>query len=98
MKIGGQVEEMRKFKEEIIYIFDDVKFKVYKWELNIKELEDQNMINFSKILGQVWDKEDEILEIKILLFSDDTLVIKKIIFSYFGKVYDSLGILFLTMV
>lgn len=30
MKTGGQVEEMRKFKEETVYILDDAKFKVHK--------------------------------------------------------------------
>ena len=49
---------MRKFKEQTTYILEDAKFKVHKWKSNIKELEDQNMPNPSKILGQVWDKED----------------------------------------
>ena len=30
MKIGGQVEEMRKFKEETFRILEDAKFKVHK--------------------------------------------------------------------
>ena len=51
MKTGGQVEEMRKFKEETTYILQDAKFKVHKRESNIKELEDQNMPNPSKMLG-----------------------------------------------
>ena len=38
MKTGGQVEEMRKFKEETIYIFGDAKFKLHKWESNIKRV------------------------------------------------------------
>ena len=97
MKTGGQVEEMRKFKEETIYILDYAKFKVHKWESNIKELEDQNMPNTSKILGQVWDKEDDTLEIKIPPFSDDTPVTKKTILSHLGKVYDPLCILSPTM-
>ena len=45
MKTGGQVEEMRKFKEETTYIHEDAKFKVRKWESNIKELEEQNIPN-----------------------------------------------------
>ena len=53
MKTGGQVEEMRKFKEETTHILEDAKFKVHKWESNIKELKDQKMPNPSKILGQV---------------------------------------------
>ena len=98
MKTGGQIEEMRKFKEETTYILEDAKFKVHKWESNIKELEDQNMPNPSKILGQVWDKEDDTLEIKIPPFSNDTPVTKKTILSHLGKVYDPLGILSPTMV
>jgi len=30
MKTGGQVEEMRKFKQETTYILNDAKFKVHK--------------------------------------------------------------------
>jgi len=97
MKTGGQVEEMKKFKEETTPILEDAKFTVHKWESNIKELEDQNMPNPSKILGQVWDKEDDTLEIKIPPFSKDTPVTKKSILSYLGKVYDPLGILSPTM-
>ena len=97
MKTEGQVEEMRKFKEEANHILEDVKFKVHKWESNTKELEDQNLPNPSKILGQVWDKEDDILEMKILPFSNDTPVTKKIILSHLGKMYDLLGILSPTM-
>ena len=51
MKTGGQVEEMRKFKEETTHILEDAKFKVHKWESNIEELEDQNMPNPSKRLS-----------------------------------------------
>ena len=98
MKTGGQIEEMRKFKEEATYILEDAKFKVYKWESNIRELEYQNMPNLSKILGQVWDKEDDTLEIKIPPFSNNTPVTKKTILSHLGKVYDPLGILSPTMV
>ena len=97
MKTGGQVEEMEKFKEETTHILEDAKFTVHKWESNIKELEEQNMPNPSKILGQVWDKEDDTLEIKIPPFSKDTPVTKKSILSHLGKVYDPLGILSPTM-
>ncbi|XP_044168589.1 uncharacterized protein LOC122952842 [Acropora millepora] len=55
------------------------------------------MPNTSKILEQVWDKEDDTLEIKIPPFSDDTPVTKKTILSHLGKVYDPLGILSPTM-
>ena len=49
MKTGGQIEEMRKFKAETTHIREDAKFKVHKWQSNIKELEDQKMPNPSKI-------------------------------------------------
>ena len=68
-----------------VRMVEDAKFKVHKWESNIKELEDQNTSNPSKILGQVWDKEDNILEIKITPFSKDTPITKKTILSYPGK-------------
>ena len=55
------------------------------------------MPNDSKILGQVWDKVDDTLEIKIPPFSNDTPVTKKTILSHLGKAYDPLGILFPTM-
>jgi len=86
MKAGGQVEEMEKLKEETTHILEDAKFIVHKWESNIKELEDQNMPNPSKILGQVKDKEDDTLEIKIPSFSKDTSVTKKsILIVIWGK-------------
>ena len=88
---------MRKFKEEATHILGDAKFKVHKWESNTKELEDQNLPNPSKVQGQVSDKEEDILEMKILPFSNDTPVTKKIILSHRGKVYDLLGILSPTM-
>ena len=97
MRTGGQVEEMRKFKEETTHILEDTKCKVHKWESNIKWLEDQNMPNPSKILGQVWDKEDDTLEIKIPPISKGTPVTKKTILSHLRKVYDPLGILSPTM-
>ena len=96
MKTGGQVEEMRKFKEETTYILEDAKFKEHKWGSNIKELEDQNMPNPSKILGQVWDKEDDTLEIKIPPFSNDTPVTKKTILSHLGKVGRYLNLIAVT--
>ena len=49
------------------------------------------MPNPSKILRQVWDKEDDILEIKIAPFSKDTPITKNTILSYHGKVYDPLN-------
>ena len=97
IKTGEQFEEMRKFKEEATHVLEDAKFKVHRWESNIKELEDQNLPNPSKILGQVWDKEDNTLEIKIPPFSNDTPVTKKTTLSHLGKVYDPLGILSTTM-
>ena len=54
-----------------VRMVEDAKFKVHKWESNIKELEDQKMLNPRQILGQVWDKEDDILEIKIATFSKE---------------------------
>ena len=88
---------MKTFKEEnTTHIVEDAKFTVHKWESNIKELKCQNMPNPSKILGQVWDREDNTLEIKIPPFKD-TPVTKKSILSHMGKVYDPLGILSPTM-
>ena len=55
------------------------------------------MLNPSKILGQIWDNEDDTLEIKIPPFSKDTPIIKKTILSLLGKVCDPLGILSPTM-
>ena len=93
IKTGGQIEEMQRFKEETTHILKDARFEVHKWESNQKELEDNSMPNPSKILGQVWDKEDDSLGIKIPPFSDDTPITKKTILSHLGKVYDPLGIL-----
>ena len=58
---------------------------MHKWEPNIKELEEQNIPNPSKILAQVWEKVDDTLEMKIPPFSNDTPVTKKTILSHLGK-------------
>ena len=78
---------MKKFKEET------TQFTVHKWESNIKEWEGQKMPNPSKLPGQVWDKEDDTLKIKVPPFSNDTPVTKKSILRHLGKVYDPLGVL-----
>lgn len=77
---------MKTCKGETTHILEDAKFTVHKSESNVKDLEDQDMPNPSKILGQVWHKEDDTLEIKIPQFSKDTPVV-------WGKCFNPLGIL-----
>lgn len=61
MKIGSGVEELKEFKQEVIEIFEGVRFLVYKWEFNILELDSED--NLSKLFGFVWDKREDVLEI-----------------------------------
>ena len=77
---------MQRFIEETTHILEDARFEVHKWESYQKELEDDSMPNPSKILGQIWDKENDSLEIKIPPFSEDTPITKKTILSHLGKV------------
>jgi hypothetical protein len=91
MKTGSDTDDLRKFKEESSIILEDAKFPIHKWESNITCLEDENMPNPSKILGHVWDKQEDTLEFEAATMPENQPVTKRSILSRLGRVYDPLG-------
>ena len=63
MQTGGNVEKLMRFKEESTAIIESARFPVHMWESNVKFLESEGMPNPSKILGHVWNKDDDTLEL-----------------------------------
>ena len=55
------------------------------------------MPNPGKILGHVWNKREDTLEIQIPAVPDNEPVMKGSLLSQLGKVYDPLGIMSPTM-
>ena len=86
MQPGGNVEKLMRFKKESTAILESVKF-----------LEIDGMPNPSKILGHVWNKDDDTLELLAKPFPQEHPVTKRTILSYLGTVYDPLGIISPTM-
>ena len=77
MKAGSEIEEIRNLKSEATEILESAKFPVHKWELNILELESENMPNAGKILGHLWDKREDTLELQIKKVSEDQPVTRE---------------------
>ena len=98
MKTGSEIEEMSKFKSEATEMLGSAKFPVHKWESNILELESENMPNPGKILGHLWDKREDTLELQIKKVSEDKPVTKRTILSQLGSIYDPLDMISPTMV
>jgi hypothetical protein len=97
MQISNDIEELSKFKEEAIHIFESAQFPIHKWESNVLELDTEP--NPSKILGHFWEKRDDSLEIKVDASSTEgSPVTKRTILSQLSSVYDPLGIMSPTMV
>ena len=97
MQKGGNVEKLMRFKEESTAILESARFPVHKWESNVKFLESEGMPNPSKILGHVWNKDDDTMELLPKPFPQEHPVTKRTILSYLGTVYDPLGIISPTM-
>ena len=97
MQMGGDQEQLVKFKKESTEILENAKFPVHKWESNVRSLESENMPNPSKILGHTWNKEEDTLKFPAKPFPEDQPVTKRTILSYLGAIYDPLGIVSPTM-
>ncbi len=94
MQTGGDIDDLQKFKTETELIFESAKFPIHKWESNVVTLEDENP---SKILGHLWNTQEDTLEIQVHTVPENESVTKRSILSLLGKVYDPLGIISPTM-
>ena len=97
MQIEGDQQQLVKFKKESTEILENAKFPVHKWESNVGSLESENMPNPSKILGHIWNKEEDTLEFPAKPFAEGQPVTKWTILSYLGAICDPLGIVSPTM-
>ena len=95
---GTNVEDLEKFKTQAIDILEDGKFTIHKWESNVGKLESENMRNPSKILGHIWDKREDTLQVPINKIEEGKPVTKNTILSQLARVYDSLSIISPTLV
>ncbi|XP_068671092.1 uncharacterized protein [Montipora foliosa] len=97
MQMGGDQEELVKFKKESTEIFENAKFPVNMWESNVGSLESKKMPNPTKILGNTWNKEEDTLEFPAKPFAEDQPVTKRTTLSYLEAIYDPLAIVSPTM-
>ena len=90
---GDDVASLAKFKEEASDILESGKFPVHKWESNDEWLESNDMENPTKLLGHVWDKREESLEVTVLNYPEHEPITKRSILSHLGSIYDPLGVI-----
>lgn len=104
---GNTIQEAKQRKTEAIEILGDATFSLHKWASNAKELEDDNdpkgenaeqtvakqqlETKETKILGIIWNKENDTLGIQIAGEKTET-VTKRNILSRLAKIYDPMGI------
>ena len=72
MKTGVDVRELSRFKEEAIEILESAKFPVHKWESDVQELDKEP--NQSKILGLMWDKREDTLEMQVKMNKNSSVM------------------------
>ena len=63
LKTGSDVRELSRFKEEATETLETAKFPVYKEKSDVQELDEEP--NPSKIIGLMWDKKQDTLEIQV---------------------------------
>ena len=88
LKTGSGVRELSRFKEEATEILESAKCPVHKWESDVQELDEEP--NPSKILGLMWDKREDRLEIQ---FSNEAIYSESA-----ERYYDPLGVISPTIV
>ena len=59
VKTSDKVEELENFKREASYILESAKFPIHKWKCNVLQLESEDIVNPSKILGHTWEKKQD---------------------------------------
>ena len=95
MKTGGDVEELKRFKQEATEILESARFPAHKWESNVPELDSKT--NPSKLLGVAWNKKEDTLEIRAQREEVKSLT-KRSILSQLSSIYNPLGLISPTMV
>ena len=98
MNSGDTVEEIEKFKREASDILENAKFPIHKWESDLLELESEDAVNPSKILGHPWEKTQDTLEVNVKPLEDEQPVRKRQMLSRLGGIYDPLGFISPTVV
>ena len=63
LKTGSDVRELSRFKEEATETLETAKFPVHKGKSDVQELDEEP--NPSKIIGLMWDKKQDTLEIQV---------------------------------
>ncbi|CAB4014977.1 Pro-Pol poly [Paramuricea clavata] len=91
MKSGNNLEDLQKFKREVSDILKNAKFPIHKWESNLPELESEDVADLSRILGHIWQKAQDTLEVNVESLPDDQLVTKRKMLRR-GGIYDPLGL------
>ena len=71
MKTGSDIRELSRFKEEAIEILQNAKFPVHKWESDVQQPDKEP--NQSKILGLMWDKRKDTLEIQVKMSENSSV-------------------------
>ena len=95
MKTGGDVRKLSRFKEQAIEILENAKFPVHKGESDVQQLDEEP--NPSKILGLMWDKREDTLEIQLKM-NENSSVTKRSILSELCAIYNPLGVMSPTIV
>ena len=98
MNSGDTVEEFEKFKQEASDILEDAKFPIHKWESDLLELESEDAVNLSKILGHPWEKTQDTVEVNVKPLEYEQPVTKRKMLSRLGGIYDPLGFISPTVV
>ena len=72
MKTSDNVEELENFKREASDILESAKFPIHKWKSNVLQLESEDMVNPSKILGHTYgEPKQDTLEVNVKPLPDN---------------------------
>ncbi|PFX20055.1 hypothetical protein AWC38_SpisGene15508 [Stylophora pistillata] len=93
MKTGKEEEELEKFKREATSLLESGKFPVHKWESDVERLKGEDSTNYGKILGTVWDKREDVLEVQVTEPRVNQPLTKRGPLSHLASIYDPLGIM-----
>lgn len=75
---------------------NDIEQLQIKWE--VTEIMEDNEGNHSSILGHSWDKREDVLEITMIVPSENKPLTNRVILSQLSSIYDPLGIISCTVV